>query len=169
MASPCGEKEVNKFEIQIDKKGVKNLVMLDEKEDIYTPKQLLKDSVDVQKILERVTRTGDTTALKAREGVFGDLTKMPSSPIEAYNLTARVKQRFDALPAKVKAEFGYNAFEMANAELNGTARERVNKALGIKETKKVTEEPVKIATATPTAEQIQAYLNSQNQNKEANN
>ena len=168
MASPCGEKEVNKFEIQIDKKGVKNLVMLDEKEDIYTPKQLLKDSVDVQKILERVTRTGDTTALKAREGVFGDLTKMPSSPIEAYNLTARVKQRFDALPAKVKAEFGYNAFEMANAELNGTARERVNKALGIKE--KPTAEQVQASTpATPTAEQIQAYLNSQNQNKEANN
>lgn len=165
-ASPAGEKEVDTFELKLNKKGVKTLVKTEQKEDIYTPKQLNKDDVNILKIMEKITRTGDTSRLNVINGVYGDLTQMPANTIESLNQVTKIKQEFELLPANIKGEFGQNAFEFATAVADGSAKDRINKALGRKvETVKPIQQPTQqVAQPTQKVETTQVAQPTQNVN-----
>lgn len=72
--------------------------------DIYEERQLSKDSVDINRIVERYLG-GDTAALDKSPGLYIDLTIMPENIHEMKNATVMAEQYFAGLPKKERDKY----------------------------------------------------------------
>lgn len=68
------------------------------------------DSCDLNKMIARYM-AGDETALNRVKGEFLDLTSMPTSFADMFNLVRDAEDNFAALPVEVKEKFNNNAVE----------------------------------------------------------
>ena len=66
--------------------------------------QSFEESTDLHTILARVV-AGDSAALFARPGSYGDFTKLPTTYAEALQLQIDSNNLFKSLPVDVKAKF----------------------------------------------------------------
>lgn len=94
--------------------------------DTYAQTQADKLSCDINYILARYA-SGDTTALAKAQGVFADVSEMPTNYAEVLNIVRFAENRFDALPVEVKAAFGNDV----NQFIATMGTESWNKNLGI--------------------------------------
>lgn len=84
------------------------------KVDLYGEIQSYAQSVDIHTLIKRFTN-GDPSALSARQGLFADVTMMPTTYAEFLNKMISMENGFNALPIDVKAKFG-NSFQQFLAE-----------------------------------------------------
>lgn len=107
---PCtdpGQRLVEKYKLSFDDDGTKELVS-DGFVDVYAEIQSHADSVDIHKIIERCTATGDMSELYKTEGFYGDLAMFPSTRAEALQMLAEANNIWDKLPVEVKKKFDNN-------------------------------------------------------------
>ena len=106
-ATNAGERLVQKYKLSFDDDGTKELVP-DGFVDVYEEIQSHADSVDIHKIVERCTITGDTSELYKTEGFYGDLAMFPKTRAEALQMLAEAQNIWDKLPVDVKKKFDNN-------------------------------------------------------------
>lgn len=73
-------------------------------ENTYEYIQSFEESTDLHTILARVA-AGDSAALFARPGSYGDFTKLPSTYAEALQLQIDSNNLFKSLPVDVRSKF----------------------------------------------------------------
>ena len=86
-------------------------------ENIFEEIQSHRDECDLNRILERF-RNGETDILDRVQGFYGDVTKMPTSYPEFFNLMKRGREFFDSLAPEIRSSFGNNfeSFIVASQE-----------------------------------------------------
>lgn len=78
--------------------------------DIFDSIQELSDYVDIDNIVKRYNN-GEVDVLEKVQGFYGDLTSMPVDMRGIYDLNAKGKSLFDALPDAVRDQIGdYKSF-----------------------------------------------------------
>lgn len=79
-------------------------------DDLYAYIQSHKDSVDINKILERY-RAGDDTALRQVQAHYLDLEGAPQSLAEMYSFVKNTTSYFEGLPLDIRKEYNFNVSE----------------------------------------------------------
>lgn len=77
------------------------------KVDIYQEIQSYKDSVDINVLIARY-RNGETDVFKQRQGFYGDITELPRTYAEMYDLMVKAENSFNALPVDVRRQFDFD-------------------------------------------------------------
>lgn len=75
--------------------------------NLYEYIQSHKDSVDINKMLERY-QSGDVTALDRVKAQYLDLEGAPGSLAEMYSFVRNTSAFFESLPLKVREEYDHN-------------------------------------------------------------
>lgn len=84
-----------------------------DKTDLYAYIQSHKDSVDINKLLERFAETGDMSVFNQRQQqpMYADFMDMPKSVAEMYQRVNDVNDAFMQLDPKVRQQFNNSASE----------------------------------------------------------
>lgn len=105
--APAGEKEEPVYEMQIDLKGHKKLVMTG-KTNIYDIIQESLEQSKIENIIRRATE-GDPYALTVMNGQYIDTSDLPTSLAEAQAFVIKAKSEFDQLPINIRRAFDMSA------------------------------------------------------------
>lgn len=91
-------------------------VVLEEtgKVNLYDEIQSHADSVDINLMIKRFA-AGETDVLSKVQGVYGDITNMPTNLAESLNHIRACEDAFNALPVDVRAKFNHNLTEFLAA------------------------------------------------------
>lgn len=116
--SPSGSRFKATFVREINVDGVKSLKRGTD-ENVYQLIQIAAHGTLVSDLIARANN-GDTTAIMPSEGVITDLTKMPTSLLEAHNKICLARRTYEALPAEVRQSFGNSFTSFMNAVQDGT-------------------------------------------------
>ena len=140
-AVPCtnnGERLVTQYKLSYNDDGSKEIVV-DGYKDVYEEIQSHADSVDIHKIVERCTITGDMSELYKTEGFYGDLAMFPTTRAEALQMLAEAQNIWDKLPIDVKKKFDNNVDNFFSTAFT----DEWTKKLEIKQNEKIKESEVK--------------------------
>ena len=110
--SETGTPYLDQYEFDFDEKGeVKSteLHKTDKPLNVYERIQADYASTDINLLMERFA-LGDTSAINVKEGMYIDVTKMPTTFAELFDRINETQRLFDELPADLKAEFN-NSYE----------------------------------------------------------
>lgn len=108
-----GSPEVQQYRPMYDSAGVLQLEPT-VTHDLYAEIQSYAASCDLQYIINRYFN-GDPGVLSRVQGVYADLTGMPDSIHEVYNLMEQAKSDFGRLPADIKDKFGNDVMRFLSA------------------------------------------------------
>lgn len=92
-------------------------------------KQSFKDEVDVNKIVERVLKTGDVSSLNGKEPIFGDVSTVPDFQ-RSMNIVSSMENNFSSLDAKIRERFDNDPFKLV-VFLNDEKNRSEAEALGL--------------------------------------
>lgn len=105
--SRSGEKLIDEYKLIINDDGIEEVVPCG-KIDWYAEIQSHADSVDIHKIIEHCTMTGDFSEINKAVGQYGDTVGMPKTYAEVLNLTINAKHEFEKLSPEVRQKFNNN-------------------------------------------------------------
>lgn len=108
-----GDREEVQYIYQYNEKGQMELVVKDII-DVYQRAQDALPGVEIKTLIARYTM-GDETALERVQGFYGDVTDVPTSYIEAFNLFQRAKSDFFELAPNIREEFNNSVEEFVAA------------------------------------------------------
>lgn len=97
--------------------------------DLYAEIQSHKDSVDINKLLERY-RNGDTGALQHVVGQYMDIVDAPKTLAEAYEYIHNAKAFFYNLPLDIRKEYDHDASAFIRDLGSDHSRELFSKVFG---------------------------------------
>lgn len=97
-----GSRFSDKMHLVYDERGRKHLEKVGET-DNYALIQSYRDSCDLSKILQKCLDTGDASLLQRAQGVFSDLTGMPTDLRQAQQILTKARVEYEGLNLKVKA------------------------------------------------------------------
>lgn len=128
------EKSIYQYKI-VD--GIKILVDTGQKTSIYDLIQSHAAETDINNIIARF-KNGDTSALKAKPGMYGDFAHMPKTYAELFariqecenvfnNLDPKIRNRYNNSAASFWSDFGSDNFVRVFNELNPETIEEVIK------------------------------------------
>lgn len=101
--APVGEKTKDEFVLKIEPDGNRVLEKVGVK-DMYSVIQSHKESSLIENVVLRALN-GDPSALKARQGVYCDMSAMPSDLISAHEAISKAEDLFCSLPRDVRSKF----------------------------------------------------------------
>lgn len=107
-SSPVGSRIADKMSVVCGDRGNRYLKKTGET-NLYDYIQSFKDEVDLNKIIDRCMMTGDVSLLQRVQGVYLDVTGMPTDNRTAQDILNHSRQIYESLDSKVKAH--YNGFE----------------------------------------------------------
>lgn len=139
----CGNPIIKTYRAKINDDGRKVLIETGE-ENIYDKIQEHAEETKIYNILKRYY-AGDLSALNAHQGIYADITGMPTNLIEAQKKTIEVQNTFMKLPAELRAEFGSDPNIFMAEMISGEAINKINSYAENKQIEKP--EIVKEATA----------------------
>lgn len=93
--------------------GYEKLVKVGES-DLYEEIQSHRDSVDINKILERCLNTGDFSVLNVMPSRFMDTTSMPKTLAEAHSMIKDAENYFNKLPVEIKNQYNNSFVEFVS-------------------------------------------------------
>lgn len=117
---PECSKEINTYELEIDKDGKKELVQKG-KTNIYEKIQAQLEETLIYNILNKY-QNGDQeiiNKLTAMDGMYGDYTNTPKTLAEAQQTVIDAHNQFNDLPLELRKEFNYSATEFLASLSNG--------------------------------------------------
>lgn len=107
LDTPTGDGYETKFEFEFNENGEKVLVAKGVI-NVYERIQSHKDSVSLDKMIERFTLTGDYSHLVNKEGNYLNILNAPKSLMEAQNTILKATSLFDELPVNIKEVYSNN-------------------------------------------------------------
>lgn len=110
LTTPTYEERLDNGVHRLIKVGVTNL---------FDFVQASKEETLVYNILDRFAK-GDPTALMAKRGQFLDVVGMPSTLAEAQQLMINATEKFNSLPADVRAKFDNDVHKYVNQVANAS-------------------------------------------------
>jgi len=140
IPTPTGDGTEDKFELRIDKNGVKNLEKVG-KTNLYEKIQAGLEQTLIYNILERFN-AGDTAVLEKAKGQFGDFTQFPTNLAEAQQQVINAEIMFNELPVKVRKEFNESYTQFLASFSDGSYKEIFEKYLPKDAVKEVSKEEV---------------------------
>lgn len=103
--APSGERYAIRYIMQYDKNGHKHLI-----ENGRTDLQeIIQKDLESTKIQNIIARCVNPEELHMLQKTTVDITKMPTTMMEANNLMIAARQEFDALPLEIKRYYGNSA------------------------------------------------------------
>jgi len=103
--------------------------------------QQYKDECDVNNIMAQYKKTGSITHLRNQaEGVYMDLTTVPTDYAAALAVVNNANEAFEAMPAKVREKLKHNPAELISW-LKNPANKKEAHELGLIELKDVPQTP----------------------------
>ena len=96
--------------IRIDENGHKTLVLSGEKVDIRAKIISHMDECDIEALLARSEIEGDEV-LNRREAIYGDITLVPKSLLEAQIELQNRENEFNMLPLDIRKQFNFSFSE----------------------------------------------------------
>lgn len=109
-----GSRYKTEYQPVYDKAGVWHLEPTG-KTDIYLDIQSYAMSCDINVIMQRY-RNGETDVLSAVQGVYGDVSNVPTNYAELMNMKLEAERLFASLSADVRAKYN-NSVEQFMAEI----------------------------------------------------
>lgn len=109
IAQPKCEKIVPTYGKEIDKDG-KVRVVETGKTNLYEKIQASKEDTLIYNILDRF-KAGDVSVLQKHQGVYADLTNMPTTLAEAQQSLINAENYFNSLPLEVRSDFNHSFSE----------------------------------------------------------
>lgn len=100
----CGSRFRDKMCPVVGKRGGRHLEKVGET-DQYAIIQSYKDSVDLQKMIERCMSTGDVSILQKAQGIFTDISGLPCDARAAHDLVAKSRLVFEVLTPQQKIKY----------------------------------------------------------------
>ena len=104
---PAGEQYADDHAIVIDDFGHKELKKTGTKTNIYEIIQSHADECDIEQLLERAKAEG-MEILDRREAIYGDMTNVPKSLLEATQILQNMENNFNELPLEIREKFNFN-------------------------------------------------------------
>lgn len=101
------------YSAKYDTDGVLDLVQTGEV-NLYDQIQSHRDSVDIHVLMQRF-EAGDVDCLSQAQGIYADVSGMPTTYAEVLNAVIQGQQTFDQLPLDVRAKFGHSFSEWLSA------------------------------------------------------
>lgn len=116
------------FRGEYDANGVLHLVENGE-QDWYGMIQAGAESVDLNRIIDLYTRTGDSSLFMRREGQYLDVTEFPKSYAEILNVISRAQSHFEELPLTEREKYNHDFaqyFAALDKEMQAAAQAAVH-------------------------------------------
>ena len=126
----AGSKEIDDYEVRLNKQGVKKLVKKSTKKNIYDRIQANKEESEVYTIINRFTdaQKKEIITIKAStNSEVYDLTKMPENLIQAKQMQIDSENKWKELPLELRAEFNHDPNQFMASMQNGTFKDRYYK------------------------------------------
>ena len=115
--SPSGSKLLAKYAFKVDEKsGYEYLAPTGEYENVYDRIQADYPSTDINILMQRFA-LGETDVINVKEGFYADVTKMPKTYAELFQMNEDAKAYFAELPTDLKEMFN-NSYSEFFTELN---------------------------------------------------
>ena len=125
--SESGSPLLAKYAMKIDKKsGYEYLAPTGEYENIYDRIQADYSSTDINVLMERFA-LGDTSAIDVKQGFYADVTKMPQTYAEMFQMGEDAKRYFQELPADLKEMFNNSYTEFYSEMDTKGFMDKINK------------------------------------------
>ena len=113
----CGSEIDDVWGYEIDKFGRKVLVRTGTK-NVYDEIQACLEETKIENILKRASM-GDNTVFRP-DGVYADLTELPSNLIEARQAMQNLENVWNEVPNEIKAKYHYSVDEFIGASGSDT-------------------------------------------------
>lgn len=107
IISNSGQRFKTVFSPTVDTKTGRLTLQETGKVDLYAEIQSHKDSVDIHTLIARY-RNGETDVFMQRPGFYGDITEMPKTYAEMYDIMVKAENSFNALPVDVRRQFDFD-------------------------------------------------------------
>lgn len=124
FVSESGSPYLDQYAFDFDEKGeVKRTTLhkIDDPINVYERIQADYPSTDINLLMQKFD-LGDSSALNVREGVYADVSKMPSNMAELFAKVQEGEKLFNALPPEVKQLFDNSSeefwYEYGSKEFN---------------------------------------------------
>lgn len=116
FSSPSGSRYRNQYVKKIY--DGKEVLELSGKEDLFDTIQKAAPGNIIEDLLRRA-RAGDTSAIPEPVDSYADISKAPKDLLEAHQMLASARSKYDALPADLKAVFNNDYSSFLEASANG--------------------------------------------------
>lgn len=107
--SPTGDGYMDVYAYKYSKDGTKELVK-DSKTNVYEAIQADFESCDINSLMKRFT-AGETDIFNRVQGIYADLTDMPKTWAELYQMQQEGENQFLTLPVELREMFNNSAAE----------------------------------------------------------
>ena len=104
VCSCSGEKDRPKFRGRYNDVGIFEVVP-DGSENVYDDIQALTPTCDLQVIVERYLRTGDSSLINKTNGFYADIADMPTNYAQMVNFVKAGEDAFYQLPLEIREKF----------------------------------------------------------------
>lgn len=94
------------------------------RENLYERIQESLEATKIENIIRRFEE-GDPNALGHANGLYADISDMPTNIIDAHKKIQKVQTEFGRLPADIKELFGNNPTQFMAEMLSGVAQEKL--------------------------------------------
>lgn len=94
------------------------------RENLYERIQESLEATKIENIIRRFEE-GDPNALGHANGLYTDISDMPTNIIDAHKKIQKVQTEFGRLPADIKELFGNNPTQFMAEMLSGVAQEKL--------------------------------------------
>lgn len=112
IETPTGKPIKNEYGYEIDSYGRKVLVKTGET-NLYKEIQMNLESTQIENILQR-TAAGDTSMLRP-DGIYADLTEMPSNLIEARASIQKLENTWNGLTQELRNKYNNSIEDFINS------------------------------------------------------
>lgn len=125
--SPAGSEWAEKCVIDVDSETGAKFLKITGRENIYEKIQECLEPTKIENIIRRF-KEGDRSALGHPDGIYTDISDMPTNIIEAQKRIQDVKAKFASMPAEIKERFGNDPTVFMAEILSGKGMEKLDSA-----------------------------------------
>ena len=125
--SPAGSEWAEKCVIDVDSETGAKVLKIVGRENIYEKIQECLEPTKIENIIRRF-KEGDRSALGRPDGIYTDISDMPTNIIEAQKRIQEVRAKFASLPSEIKERFGNDPTVFMAEILSGEGMEKLNPA-----------------------------------------
>ena len=125
LTSPTGNGYENKYRQHYDDKGVRTLVLTEDKEPVYKKIQSFAEDTNIYKILSRYFG-GDVSVLDKNKGFYADIRDIPCNFNDFHNKIVECQNIWNGLATDFKEMFNNDLNQFVSSIYNKDFEDKLN-------------------------------------------